>query len=98
MPVTLLNEVNDNSIGTEWLSDGGCKSLLIDAVDFGGGTVTIQVKRYNGEWVIPVLPDGTLAQFTSNTFQKFDYAGFGIYVRAILTGSSGASKVNVYLG
>ena len=97
MTITLLNEVDIDTIGTPWISDGASKSLLIDAVSFGGGSVTIEVKRYNGQWVVPSLPDGSPATFTAGTFQKFDYAGFGIYVRAKLTGSTGASKVNVLL-
>ena len=97
MAVTLLNEVNADTTGTPWLSDGGCKSLLVDAVSFGGGSVTIEVQRLNGQWVIPTFADGSQAIFTSGSFQKVDFAGAGIYVRAKLTGSTGASKVNVYL-
>ena len=97
MAFTLLNEVNVDTTGSPWLSDGGCKSLLIDAISFGGGTVTIEVQRLNGQWVVPTMDDGTPYSFIAGDFKKFDYAGNGIYVRAKLTGSTGASKVNVFL-
>lgn len=100
MPVSLLNEVNINTIGTPWRSDGSCKSLIVDAVDTGGGTITFEVSRSPDDskpWTIPILPDDTLAIFTRPTYQKFDFAGVGIFVRARLDGSTGASKVNAYM-
>jgi hypothetical protein len=95
--ITLLSEVNIDTIGDAWKSDGACKSLLIDAVGFGGGTVTIEVKRDGGQWVVPTKTDGTPTAFLQNSLEKFDYAGAGYYVRARLNGSTGASKVNVCL-
>ena len=100
MAFTLLNEVNADTTPADadcYLSDGGCKSLLIDAVSFGGGKVTIEVKRLNGQWVTPTLPDGSLAEFTANALEKFDYVGQGLIVRAKLTGATAPSKVNVFL-
>lgn len=88
MPIVLLNEVNDNITGTEKPSDGAAKSLLIDAVNFGGGKVTVQVRRPTGQWVTPEQADGTPAEFTAATFQKFDFPGQGINVRAVLSGAT----------
>ena len=100
MAFILLNEVNANTTPADadcYTSDGSCKSLLIDAVTWGGGTVTIEVKRHGGQWVIPTLPDGSPATFTADTLQKFDYVGQGLIVRAKLTGATAPSKVNVRL-
>ena len=78
MPVTLLNEVNTDSTSDPWKSDGACKSIIIDAVSFGSGNVTIEVRRPNGQWVIPKLIDGSPAVFGENTIEKLDYLGFGL--------------------
>lgn len=100
MPVSLLKDVNRDTVGTPWSSDGSCKSLIVDAVSTGGGTITFEVSRAADDskpWTIPILPDDTLAIFTRPTFQKFDFAGSGIFVRARLDGATGASNVNVFM-
>lgn len=97
MPVNLLNEVNDNTVGAAMPSDGSAKSLLVDAVAFGGGTVTIEVQRVGGQWVIPEQGDGTPAVFTTNTFQKFDFPGQGLYTRAVLSGATSNLPTNATL-
>jgi len=101
MAFTLLNEVAVDTTPADsacYVSDGSAKNLLIDAISFGGGSVTIEVKRVGGQWVVPKLADGSYAIFTAGAVEKVDFVAQGDLVRAKLTGSIGASKVNAKLG
>lgn len=96
--IYLLKNVSANTTGDAFQADGGCKTLLIDAVDLGGGSVTLEVRRAGaGEWVIPALPDGSDAIFIKNTFLKFDFASQGLELRAKLTGATNPSALWVTL-
>lgn len=94
--IYLLKDVSTNTIGEAFQADGGCKTLLIDSVDLGGGSVTLEVRRSgSGIWVTPLLPDGSEAIFTQNVFLKFDYASQGLEIRAKL--DSATSPRNVFV-
>jgi len=93
----LLNKVDVDTVGNEFVCDGGCKRLVVDAISFGGGTVTIELKIFGGQWGVPKLPDGSKAEFTEFDYEKIDFIANGDLVRATLSGSTGASAVNVNL-
>lgn len=93
----LLTDVSVDVNGTAIESDGAGKLLIVWATDFGGGTVTVQVSPDGGTTWIALLVIGTAVAFTANAAQFLDRVGQGMQIRAILSGSSGASAVNARL-
>jgi hypothetical protein len=97
MPNILLNKVNTDTTGTPARTDGAAKTIVVDAIDFGGGNVTIEVSRAsdNSEpWVIPDRTDGTPAVYYAGKVELINFLAAGLYIRASLAGSSGANSVN----
>jgi hypothetical protein len=90
----LLNNVSVDTDGIPQPGDGGSKQISIWGADYGGGSVTIQTSPDLITW-ITLKYGGNPAVFTSNISLKLDKIGQGFYIRATLTGSSGASGVNV---
>lgn len=90
----LLNNVSVDTDGTPQPGDGGSKQISIWATNYGGGSVTIQTSPDLVTW-ITIKYMGSPAVFTSDISLKLDKIGQGMFIRATLTGSSGASGVNV---
>ena len=92
----LLNNVSVDTDGAALTTDGGNKTVSVDATSFGSGTVTIEGRRPSGPWIVLTIA-GSPATFTANAIRMIDRLGQGMEVRATLTGSTGANAVNVYL-
>jgi hypothetical protein len=93
----LLQNVSVDTDGAGIPADGGTKTLSIWATSFGGGSVTIQGSPDGGTTWITLTYGGNPAIFTENTFRLINRLGQGLLIRAILTGSTGASNVNADL-
>jgi len=90
----LLDNVSVDTDGTPVLGDGSGKGLAIWATTWGSGTVTIQVSPDNKVTWITATIGGNPASFTANAVRYIIKIGQGQWIRATLTGSSGAVGVN----
>lgn len=94
MVQTLLNNVNGDFDGVGVGADGGAKTVIIRADDFGGGTVTLQGSDDNVTFITLTI-GGAVATFTANAIRVIDHMGQGSFIRATLTGSTSPSNVRV---
>jgi len=92
----LLQDVIVDTVGTAATSTGGPMVLQVSATSYGSGSVTIQGRFDALEWTT-LTYGGNPAVFTSNQLLKLDYAPNGMSLRATLSGSTGATAVNVVL-
>ena len=91
----LLNNVDADVEGTVfYTSNGGKVRFVIRASDYGGGTVTLQLRAANdtgAKW-----GDMENGEFTEDGDRTADFLPVGDEVRAVLSGATAPS--NVYVG
>lgn len=95
MKTVLLDNVSVNTNGDAKTVSGSNQTLIIEASNFGGGTVEIQVSRTSGASWVPLTINGTIASFTSNGAYLINRVSQSYLIRAVLNGSTSASNVNV---
>jgi len=96
--VKLLDAVDVDTNGAGVQGDGAERLCHIYAVAFGSGTVTLQMSTDGGTtWTGINQADGTAAAFTVATVVVVSLIPAATLIRAILTGSSGASDVTAEL-
>lgn len=89
----LLSNVDVDTTSVEFTSRGGPALIIVRGVDFGGGTVNIELAS-----VVDVLNRFALfpgGAFTANGSLKLDYLPIGTRIRADFTGSTAADDVFV---
>jgi len=93
----LLDGVSTDTAGEPFVVDGGSYTVVIEATSFGGGTVTLQ-GRYgkSGNWLV-LTDNGVPAEYTAGILRVLRSFARGMEIRAILSGSTGASNVTVRL-
>jgi hypothetical protein len=89
----LLNNVSVDTVGTAQDGDGGSKVITVWASNFGGGSVAIEASPDGGATWITLTYGGNPAVFTTNTIRLIDRIGQGMQIRAVFSGSTGASNV-----
>lgn len=93
----LLENISVDTVGTPIFGDGAEKSLTVWGTAFGGGAVTLDISD-NGSDFVPVTENGgNIISFTANTSRVILKIPSTQLVRASLTGSAGASGVNVVM-
>lgn len=93
----LLQNAIVDTVGAEIQGIGGGKVIQISSANFGGGAVTIEGRLDSSlEWTA-LTYGGNPAVFTSKQILKLDFWATAMSLRATLSGSSGASAVNVVL-
>lgn len=92
----LLDDVSVDTNGTPITHFGGGFTIEVRATSYGAGTVAIQGSTDETKWItLPIDPDNsTFATYTADT-QIRGLLSPGYKLRAILTGSTGASGVTV---
>lgn len=89
----LLNNVSADVTSDTFKSTGGIAVINVRADSYGGGTLTIEAASSNDSAQrFVVLTNGTI---TTDATVKVDYLPSGLIIRAVLTGSAGASNVFV---
>jgi hypothetical protein len=89
----LLQNVSIDTVGVSVGGTGNSKIIQIAATSFGGGSVILEGSLDNTLWTT-LTYGGNPAIFTSGKILKLDFWPTGMYVRASLTGSTGANNVN----
>ena len=93
----LLYQVNKDSVGNPIpLQNQTAHTLAVQATNFGAGAVTIEWSLDNTEWSPLLGADGKAVTFTQNGLVSGLLLN-GIYLRASLSGSTGAQNVTVTL-
>lgn len=96
-PLVLLDSVIVDGSGPSFVTDGGAYTLFVQAVDFGGGTVSLDAS-FDGAVTWITFSEGvTPIAFTVNTVRVVEGLSGGIQIRGTLTGSTSASGVKVTL-
>lgn len=93
--LVLLDEVDVDTVGDAVAVDGGEHTVVVWGANFGGGTVTIELSPDDGTtWI--TLQDWSLTNvdFTANEARMIGALGQGLKLRAVLSGSAGASDVS----
>ncbi|MCK5602314.1 hypothetical protein KAR91_10605 [Candidatus Pacearchaeota archaeon] len=96
----LLNNVSEDTNGSEISFPGGFGVLIVRGDSFGGGTVTIEGRSVNdpgARWGT-LRDDGTtsvLAEYTDSTTAEIAALVVGLEIRATLTGATAPSNVYV---
>jgi len=93
----LLKNVSVDTDGDPVQGDGSKYELDIWATDFGGGSVNIEISPNNGTTWILATYGGNPASFTENKTLHIEKISQGEFIRATLTGSSGADNVNAVI-
>ena len=95
--IKLLDGVNVDTDGPARKGDGGGKVLTIYGTSLGGGSITIELSNEDTTNWVPITYSGS--PFVATSFEAYYIRRIsqGQYVRARLTGSTGASNVNVDL-
>ncbi len=89
----LLDNVSVDTDGTPVKFNGGPGVIYVRGDNFGGGTVDIQIATGDDSALrFGVLADGS---FTGEGTVKIDYLATGSRLKAVLSGSTGASNVFV---
>lgn len=89
----LLDNVNVDTDGTPVTFRGGPGVIFVRGDNFGNGTITIEIATSDDPTTrFGVLEDGT---FTGEATVKIDYLANGSQLKAVFTGSGGASNVFV---
>ena len=89
MSDVLLNNVDSDEVSDGVRFGGGSKVIVVRADDFGGGVVSIEQKSAQDaadRWV-------AIAEFSSSGDKILENVVPGLFTRAVLSGSSGASNV-----
>lgn len=99
MPIIkLLDGVSVDTVGDATRGDGGVKVLSVIGNSLGGGSVTVEVSDDDQTYWAPVtFKDGipfVVTDFLAFKLEKMPQAQF---IRATLSGSSGANDVSVIL-
>lgn len=100
MTIFLFDKIDANDPdGNPVTISGGERQVQIEAKDFGGGTITLQTQIDSRleTWQTVPIQDGGVAEFTQNTISWLKIPTGGTNIKAIFTGSSGASEVTVVL-
>ena len=93
----LLENVSVDTTGAGIQGDGGNKGISIYATSFGSGNVSLEISPDEGTTWINVPYNGVPSAFTTNVDLLLLTLRQEWIIRAKLTGSSGASGVNVKL-
>ena len=96
MAITLLDNVDTNTVGSLFTWNGGPGQIFVKGDNFGGGNVIIELSDDNGTTFFPAkFDDGTDFIVTANG--SFPVAGWGqaIFIRGTLQGSTSPSNVNL---
>lgn len=93
----LLKNVSVDTDGDLIKGDGSKYELDIWATSFGGGTVNIEISPDNGTTWILATYGGNPASFSENKALHIEKVAHGEYIRATLTGSTGADNVNAII-
>jgi hypothetical protein len=94
----LLDNVAVDTVGTAFRGDGGGKALSVIGNSLGGGSVTVEVSDESKTYWAPVtFKDGIPFVVTVFAVYKLEKMPQGQYIRASLSGSSGANDVSVIL-
>lgn len=98
MPFLMENRSTDGTdTGLEFIGDGGGKQLTIYGTSLGGGTIAIETSADDGTIWVPVTFSGSPSAFTAFAAYFIRRIAQGVKWRAVLSGSSGASNVNVII-
>ncbi len=95
--IKLLTAASTNGSGPPVTTDGGAKTLMIYATNFGAGTVTVEASPGDSTTWVGLAIAGSTAGYTGNAVRMVDFLAPGMQVRATLATSTGASNVNVVL-
>lgn len=94
--LTLLNKVNQDTVGAAEQWNGGAADIFVTASDFGSGTVTLQRSNDGGiTWVPVKFEDGVIFSATVNGVFPANGWSNGTKIRATLAGSTNPVDVKV---
>lgn len=94
----LLDNVSVDTVGDATRGDGGAKALIIAGDSLGGGTITVEVSdETQTYWAPATFKDAIPFAVADWGAYKLEKMPQGTYIRASLTGSSGANNVSVIL-
>jgi len=95
MAITLLDKVDANTIGSNFIWKGGPSQLVVTGDSFGGGNVIIELSEDGVIYFSAKFSDGT--DFVATDNDSFPVCGWsqGIIVRATLQGATSPSNVTV---
>ena len=97
MTIKLLDNVNVNTTGDPFIGKGAGQTLLITADDLGGGSVSLETSLNKTTGWTPVFYDGAPFVVTTVGAYYLRKNAQGLYMRAVLSGATGASNVTVAL-
>ncbi len=96
--IKLLDNVSVDTVGTASRGDGGVKVLSVVGNLLGGGSVSVEVSDESKTYWAPVtFKDGIPFVVTSFGAYKLEKMPQAQYIRATLSGSTGANNVSVIL-
>jgi hypothetical protein len=96
--IRLLDKVSTDTVGDAFSGDGDWKSLVITADDLGGGTISVELSDTSKTYWAPAMyKDDIPFEVTDIGAFKLEKMPSGIYIRASLSGSTGANDVSVEL-
>ncbi len=88
---------DSGSVGTAVNTDGGNKTVLVKATNWGsGGTVAIQGSDDDTTW-ITLSVNSVGVTYTANEIRMIDRLGQGMQVRAAVTAGTGIVGLTVQL-
>jgi hypothetical protein len=96
--IRLLDKVSTDTVGGIFPGDGKDKVLNITATSLGGGTISVELSDTTGTlWAPAMYKDDVPFEVTTIGAYKLEKMPAGIYIRASLSGSTGANNVSVEL-
>ena len=89
--ITLLDNVNVNTIGEAKNTNGFDGALYFQAQDWGGASVTIELSIDNANWIQLTRNDAPFA-VSQNQVNKIEKIGQAAQIRAVLSNASGMTN------
>ncbi len=95
LPIYLLKDVDIDTVGDSVnILNSGPKTVIVTGT-FGSGTITLEISLDGITWTVLQKEDGTDFTITGSTQFSLTWLNVGLFLRASLAGSSGASGINV---